>query len=177
MASSAANTHVHPCYCFVLHSSRATVCMACWAGGADTMVHCNADFFPPHCDTGNTFLYRCWRSSAAGSFVFLLLTLFLAFPFVSRIGLAPVTTGTLLPSYLLTLEPGLTVDGFAFLELTALGMLFLFLVLLPELAHRALPWSNTSELTKSRITRWLATTFHALSVAYLSSCSISKGVR
>lgn len=44
-----------------------------------------------------------------------------------------------------------------FLESITIDAVFVFLILLPELAHRALPWNVTSELTKGRVTRWLAT--------------------
>jgi hypothetical protein len=42
------------------------------------------------------------------------------------------------------------------IELTANGMVAVFIVVVPEFAHRAWPWSDTSELTKSSITGSLA---------------------
>lgn len=44
-----------------------------------------------------------------------------------------------------------------FLESLTIDVAVILLTVVPELAHRALPWEETSELTKSRVTRWLAT--------------------
>lgn len=43
------------------------------------------------------------------------------------------------------------------LEAITIDTVAVLIVVVPEVAHRALPWRDTSELAKSRITRWLAT--------------------
>lgn len=45
----------------------------------------------------------------------------------------------------------------SFLESLTVDVMVVVLIVLPELAHRGLPWRYTLELTRIRVTRWLAT--------------------
>jgi hypothetical protein len=74
-------------------------------------------------------------------------------------------------------DPGTWSQGgwFRYLQLIGIILVLLFLVLLPEYAHRALPWSYTSELTKSHVTHLLATSAALLTGLFVFMFHFHRG--